>query len=370
MNKSFAIALALLFVSGCGTVKRWGIHAPENKKDFFQVRWAKAYDSLYTTGNLPITVGGVTIGDGIVYVGALDGGFHALDSENGRELWSFDEKSPLTASSLVSDGNVFYGTQGGRLIVRQAVTGELKYAIDLGAPIESAPVIHEGRLIVYMRGHQIVCLDALTGKIIWNYRRAVPITVTLQRTTRPLFIGDKVIVGFADGYAGALSLHEGILQWEQKLVDIQKFVDVDINPIISDGLIVTGSPSGELKALDSLDGSIRRNYTIGSLSQPILRGTSLVFGTDGGEVIFMAPNGEILKRHRVSKKPINHLVWWKDNLVAITFGGDILGIDPLTFKEIGRFSLGHDQSAVFGDLALSEKGLGVLSSRNRLFFFE
>lgn len=370
MKRAALLLLCLGLLASCSTVQKWGVHAPENKRDFFRVRWAKQFDALYVTGNLPVTVGGVAMGESIVYAGSLDGVFHAVDSENGRELWSHKEASPIASVALVHNENVFYGTQGGRLVVRQAVTGELKYAIDLGAPIESAPVAHEGRLVVYLRGHQIVCLDALTGKIIWNYRRAVPITVTLQRTSRPLFAGDKVIVGFADGYAGALSLQEGTLQWEQRLVDIQKFVDVDLNPIMAEGLVITGSPSGQLKALDPASGAIRRNYPLGAMSQPILRGTSLVFGTDSGDIVFMSMDGEILKRHKVSKRPINQLVWWKENLVAITFGGELYALDPLSFKKLGRFSLGHDQSAVFGDMAVGETGLGVLSSRNRLFFFE
>lgn len=360
----------LCFLSACSTVQKWGVRAPEKQRDFFHVRWSKAYDSLYVTGNLPLSMGGVAMGNGIVYVGSLDGGFHAIDEENGRELWTQKETAAIAAPALVADENVYYGTEGGRLVVRQAVTGELKYAIDLGSPIESAPAMHDGRLVVYLRGHQIVCLDASTGKIIWNYRRAVPITVTLQRTTRPLFMGDKVIVGFADGYAGALSLQEGTLLWEQKLVDIQKFVDVDLNPILAEGLVVTGSPSGELKALDPASGDIRRNYPVSSMSQPILRASNLVFGTVDGEVIFMNMEGTILKQSKISKKPINQIVWWKDHLVVMTFGGDILAVDPLTFKKVERFSLGHDQSAVFGDFALGESGLAVLSSRNRVFFFE
>lgn len=362
--------IGLLLLAGCSTAKRWGVKAPENKRDFFTVRWAKDLDSLYVTGNLPITVGGVVVGENIVYAGALDGKFYAIDAENGRELWHFQEPNPIAAPGLVLNGNIYYGTQGGRLVVRQGVTGELQFAIDLGAPIESAPVHHEGRLVVYLRGHQIVCLDAVTGKIIWNYRRAIPITVTLQRTSRPLFVGDKVIVGFADGYAGALSLQEGTLQWEQRLVETQKFVDVDLNPIEAQGMVVSGSPGGGLKALDPASGAIRRNFPESSLTQPFLRGESLVFGNDEGEIVFMSLDGSILRRQKVSKRPINQLLWWKDHLVAMTFGGDLIGLDPLSFKRVGTFSLGHSQSAVFGDYALSDAGLGVLSSRNRLYFFE
>lgn len=366
----FFLAVVLLGSIGCARLEKWGVKAPEREKKFFQVRWAKNYDSLYLPGNLPLTYGGVTTSEDILYVGSLDGRFQAVDTENGRVLWEHVESNPIAAPSLVFGEEVFYGTQAGRLVVRQRVSGELKYAIDLGAPIESAPVHHAGRLVIYLRGHQIVCLDAATGKIIWNYRRAVPVTVTLQHTTRPLIIGDRVIVGFADGHAGALSLQEGTLLWEQKLVETQKFVDIDLNPILVDGLIVTGSPTGELKALDKNDGSIRRQFATQSLSHPIVRGQSLVVGSVHGEITFLDFQGKIIKQAKVTKSAINQLWWWKDHLVAATFDGELLAVDPLSFQVVGSFALGHDQSAIFGDSAEAGSGLGVLTSRNRLFYFE
>ncbi len=357
-----------LFLAGCSQLK--SVHAPAREKKFFHVRWAKNLDFNYVPGNLPMTYGGVTSSQDVLYVGALDGSFRAVDEENGRELWRFMENKSIAAPALVQGDEVYYGTQGGRLVVRQTVSGELKYAIDLGAPIESAPVIHEGRLIIYLRGHQIVCLDSATGKVIWNYRRAVPVTVTLQRTTRPLVIGNKIIVGFADGFAGALSLQEGTLLWEQKLVDTQKFVDIDLNPVLVDNLVVTGSPSGQLRALDPQDGSIRRQYDIGALSNPLVRGQTLVFGTAHGEVVFLGADGKVMKESRISKDAVNQLWWWKDHIVASTFGGELLAVDPLTLKVIAKFPLGHGQSAIFGDAAQDSQGLGLLTTRSRLFFFE
>jgi outer membrane protein assembly factor BamB len=360
----------LLLTLGCAQLSRLGVKSPEREKKFFHVKWAKNLDYNYVPGNLPITYGGASMNEDTLFVGALDGSFHAFDAENGRELWKVKESTPLASVALVHGEHVYYGSQGGRLFVRRQMTGELKYAIDLGAPIEAAPVFHEGRLILYLRGHQIVCLDAETGKIVWSYRRAVPVTVTLQRTTRPLVVNNRVMVGFADGFAGALSLQEGTLLWEKKIVDTQKFVDVDLNPLWAEGTLIMGAPYGELKGLDPRDGSIKRQFDVVSLAHPLLRGQSLVVGTASGEVVFLSLDGKVLKRGQVSEQAINQLWWWKDHVVVSTFGGELLAIDPLSFQKIDRFQFGHAQSALFGDVALSERGIGVLTSRNRLFYFE
>lgn len=344
--------------------------APEKKSKFFKVAWAKNLDPMYESGNLPIGLGAPRIFNDIVYMGSLSGVMSAYDLESGRTLWSKDDKTPLGGPVEFFKDHVAYGGLNGRLYVRHYLTGQLKYAIDLGAPIESAPHFENDRLLIYLRGHQIVHLDSETGKVLWVYKRAVPVTTTLQRTTRPLIIGNKIIVGFADGFVGALSRDEGLLLWETKLVDQTKFIDIDLNPILAGGVVVTGSPSGELKAINPDSGSISRSFGISVQSHPLLRGEQLVLGTNEGEVVLMSMSGEILKKVRISDYAISAVTWWKNNIVAASFDGKMRSVDPLTLKVVDEFGMGSEYSAVFSDLVVSNNYLGVYTSRNRLYIFQ
>lgn len=356
----------LLVLSGCGSLK---FTAPENRRDFFQLAWVKNLDPGYVSGNLPIGVGAPRIFNDIVYMGSLGGLMRAYDVESGRELWSRDEKTPLGGPVEFFKEHVAYGGLSGRFFVRHYLTGELKYAIDLGAPVESAPYFYNDRLLVYLRGHQLVHLDAETGKILWVYKRAVPVTTTLQRTTRPLVIGNKIIIGFADGFVGALSVDEGVLLWETKIVDQSKFVDVDLNPVLAGGVIITGSPSGDLKAINPDSGAVSRSYGLNIQAHPLIKNEQLVLGTGDGEVLLMSISGDILKRLKVSKQAISAVAWWKENLIAASFDGKLRAIDPLTLKVIDEFALGYDYSAVYSDLVPEQDFLAVYSSRNRLYLF-
>lgn len=356
----------LIFTVACGSMRPT---APEKKSDFFRVLWAKNLDPEYVSGNLPIGVGAPRIFKDIVYMGSMSGVMSAYDMESGRVLWSFDEKTPLGGPVEYFKDHVAYGGLNGRLFVRHYLTGELKYAIDLGAPIESAPHFQNDRMLVYLRGHQIVHMDAETGKILWVYKRAVPVTTTLQRTTKPLVLGNKIIVGFADGFVGALSRDEGLLLWETRIVEQSKFIDVDLNPILAGGVIVTGSPSGELKAINPDNGAISRSYGVSVMAHPVLKNDQLVLGTNDGEIVLMSLSGEILKRVQVSDQPVSAVTWWKDNLVAASFDGKIRSVDPLTLKIVDEFAMGYDYSAVFSDLVVSDDYMAVYTSRNRLYLF-
>lgn len=347
------------------------IKAPAKESKFFRVGWSKNLEPEYTSGNLAISpTGAPRIFNDILYMGSPAGVMRAYDIESGRVLWEKDEKTTFLAPSEFFSDHIAYGGLSGRLFVRQYMTGELKYAIDLGAPIESAPVYFNGHLLLYLRGHQIVHLDAETGKILWVYKRAVPVTTTLQRTTKPLILGSKIIVGFADGYVGALSLQEGLLLWETRLAENSKFVDIDLNPLMVNDLIVTGSPSGDLKAVNPENGAISRSYPVSVMSHPMLRNEQLLLGTNEGEVILMSFNGEILKRVKVSDQPVSALGWWRDHIVAASFDGYLRAIDPLTMKVIDHFALGYDFSAVYSDLVVHGEFLSLFTSRNNLYVFQ
>jgi outer membrane protein assembly factor BamB len=368
MKIIFVIFLFCTF--GCSTFKKINLTKPKQAEKVFNAKWIKNLDPYYSSGNLPLTTAAPTIHDGAVFVGSLDGELLSYDIENGRKNWSSKDGSAINHAPLVEGEWVYYGTELGRFFVRNQSDGKLKYAIDLGASIESKPVFSQGRVFVHLRGHQLVCLDAETGKIVWSYRRAVPISVTFQRLARPLVIGSKIYIGFADGFLVALSLEEGAVLWETKLVENQKFVDVDLDPVFLQNSLITGSPSSTLKAVDSINGAIKVVYPFQVMANILSRGDILILGTQDGEVVFVNAAGDVLKRKQVSKKGISSLKWWKEKLIISTFGGVILALNPNDLSIGDRFYLGSFQSTVYGDLEVSGEGLAIFSNRNRLYYFE
>jgi len=365
MKYFFLILTSLLM--GCGTFKP---HAPEKQTAFFNNIWSKNLDTEYVSGNLPIGLGAPRIFNDIVFMGSLDGVMSAYDVESGRLMWSANDKTPLNGPVEFFKDHIAYGGLSGRLFVRHYLTGKLKYAIDLAAPIESAPVFHNEHLFIYLRGHQLVHMDAETGKILWVYKRAVPVTTTLQRTTKPLILGNKVIVGFADGFLGALSMDEGLLVWETKLVENSKFVDVDLNPVVAGGMIISGSPSGELKAINPESGAVARTFGVSVMAHPIVRGEQLILGSNDGEIVIMNLNGDTLKKVKISTQAISAVSWWKEMLIVASFDGQVRAVDPLTLKVVDHFNLGYDYSAIFSDIVTNDDFLALYSSRNRLYLFQ
>jgi outer membrane protein assembly factor BamB len=356
----------LMLIQGCGSFKPEGV---KPKRKFFSPAWIKNLDVPYNTGNLPIGLQSPAIHEGILYVGHNIGVMKAFDLTNGRKVWFEKEDQPYHSAPIVHEEMLIYGNIEGRLYARKRLSGELIYNVDLGAAIESQPVVHQGRLLVHTRNHKVVCLDALTGKILWAYKRSVPFLTTLQRVSRPAVRGNKVYVGFADGFVASFSLQEGILLWESKVVDGNKFIDVDSHPTFFAEKIIVGSQSGPLTVINPTGGLIERRLKYFVARAPLIVNNYLLIGTSEGELVRLDENFEEVAKIKVSDTGISSMAIWKNKVVAATISGELVALEPDLSGETERFSFGHSASSLFGKLMVSGETLAAYSSRNRLYVF-
>jgi outer membrane protein assembly factor BamB len=361
----------LMILSSCAQMEKLNqyLDPPVKEDRTFTARWIKNLDPEYDAGNLPIGTSSPLVFEDILFMGNLKGEMVAYSLENGRVIWKVDEKQPINAQAAIFNDLVVYGTKEGRLFARNYYDGKLVYAIDLNTPIESAPVFHAGRMFIHLRDHRIVSLDAATGKVFWSYKRSVPFPTTLQRVSKVLPFENKIIVGFADGNVSALSMEEGVILWEQRISSGVKFVDVDIEPVYFAGHIVAGAAAGELKFINPKNGVVVRSIPLTIQARPIKIKNVLVVGTVFGEIALVDNSGKILKRRKVLEAGIGSLAKWKNGIVATTMGKDVIHVDAKELDIKARYDLGHEQSAVFGEISVKNEYMTFYSSRNRLYVF-
>jgi outer membrane protein assembly factor BamB len=358
------LLFSLLFLTSC-----LGLKKPELKKDRFTLKWAKNLDPAHAAGNLPIGFSSPLIHEGVLYQGSLDGTMKAYDLASGRKLWEVDEGQPISSAPSIAGEMIVYGSQFGRIFARNLTTGKIVYAIDLKSPIEAAPRFFKDRMFVHLRNHQLIVLDAATGKILWSYKRAVSYTTTLHGVSNPLLYKNHVIVGFADGYVGALSIEDGTIKWEERLTTATKFVDVDITPVLFNKKIYIASFAGDLKVLDPTNGATLRSLGITVGHTPVSYGGKLYVPTLFGELVILDGDGGVIKRIKVSDNPLVSIGRFQKDIVVATSEGELWSIDTVTFSRSGHFNLGSSYSTVFGDFVSDDQYLAVYSSRNRLYVF-
>ncbi|HXU31010.1 MAG TPA: PQQ-binding-like beta-propeller repeat protein [Thermoanaerobaculia bacterium] len=175
------------------------------------------------------------ITDGVIYVGAGDGGFHAVDAATGARRWRFEAGGRIRGGAAVAGNRVVFGSADHFVYALDTATGKQVWKHDTGAEIEDQPLIAGTRVYLGNRGGGLYALDLSSGERLWklyfwgSWLESTPVLADgilyvgssdLRRVSAirpdhghviwrtdvygwsfgtPLLVGDKIFVGAAGG---------------------------------------------------------------------------------------------------------------------------------------------------------------------------
>ena len=89
-----------------------------------------------------------TVADSIVYFGARDGYFYALNANTGDSVWTFSaDNSWVLTTAAIKEGTVYFGTSDTYLMLAlDAKTGRKKYSLKAAGYLYSSPAIAGGTM--------------------------------------------------------------------------------------------------------------------------------------------------------------------------------------------------------------------------------
>ncbi len=232
--------------------------------------------------------------DGTVLVRTLDGKIFALDSTNGRRLWSYDQTvAALTlrgTSTPTIEGNmVICGFDSGRLIALEISSGRVLWETSITIPsgrndldkmvdIDAAPAVVEGIIYVTTFQGQIAALALNTGRILWNREMSSFAGFTIdanniyvtdsksviwaldrlngtpiwkqegllnRQVTGPASIGNYIVAGDFEGYLHWMDKTTGSFAARQKISGDR----IIAAPVSADNVVYAFSTNGNLAAL-------------------------------------------------------------------------------------------------------------------------
>jgi len=135
------------------------------------------------------------VADGIVYFGARDGWWYAVDAATGKERWRVDHKvSWINTSPAISDGLVYVGSSDAQFV--QAVdarSGEERWRAPTTGIVWASPAVDNERVYVGEGDGTFYALDKKTGKEVWRYRAGGRIL------SSAIVHGGRVLFGSDDG---------------------------------------------------------------------------------------------------------------------------------------------------------------------------
>lgn len=212
------------------------------------------------------------IGSGKVLAADREGVVQARSLTTGNLIWETETDVHFSGGPGLGPESVILGSSDAEVVALNIETGAVLWKTAVSSEVLSVPVVANGIVVVRTTDGSVFALDEKTGGKRWNYERTVP-ALSIRGTGSPLIIEDNVIGGYDNGKLMALRLSDGKYVWETSIAipkgrsEIERLVDLDVDPIVINGVIYVASYQGGIAAVSELDGDVLwRNETISSHS--------------------------------------------------------------------------------------------------------
>jgi len=233
------------------------------------------------------------VAEGVVFVGAGDGGFHAVDAATGARRWRFATGGRIRNGATVDGASVLVGSADHLLYALDRASGRELWRFDTGAEVDATPVVHDGRVLIGNRGYGLHAVDAATGSLIWKtffWGSWVEST--------PVVVGGTIYIGASDlRRVSAIDPTDGRVLWRSDVFGWSWGT-----PLVAGERIYAGAAGGTpyflrhvagFAVLDRATGRMLERWPIpdspdahqwGIAGSPALAGDTVVVATIGGSL--------------------------------------------------------------------------------------
>jgi outer membrane protein assembly factor BamB len=233
-----------------GCIEGTGVSAATLRLPLIEA-WRREFEGT-AFGAVPV------IADGLVYVGDLDGTFHAVSLADGADRWSFTAKdvgfpSAAAVGRFGVDRLVVVGDDVGLVRAFDAGSGEIRWTYETQGEISGGPTILDGpdgpRVLVGSQDASLACLDLATGDVVWKHEIADQIrcSPTVARTSG----GERVLLAGCDGKLHVIDVVTGV---ETAAVPIDG--PTGTTPASLGDRVFFGTEGGVFFAIDVLKGDV------------------------------------------------------------------------------------------------------------------
>ena len=182
------------------------------------------------------------IADSDVVFSAPDGAIYRVHGRSGDVLWRRPVQCDVTSSVTVRDADVYVGCREGRLFRLDAADGETRSTIDLPASVDGRLTVTDSRVIVPGGHGWIGAVDRGTREMEWEYRPPPGVRLSV---VQPLLWQGVLLTGTGEGRLVALDAATGSVRWTAQL-------DGQIRGLGQHGdVLLVGTIEGVLYALDA-----------------------------------------------------------------------------------------------------------------------
>lgn len=227
--------------------------------------------------------------DDLVILRSVDGQISALSIATGKEKWVFKRDVPAltlrgNSQPIVKYGRIYCGLDSGRLVVLDASNGRTIYDVAIAVPkgrselervvdIDGDADFYDGQLFMASYQGRVVAIDVRRGQLIWSRNMSTSTGVSVA--SNGLFSTD------ARDFLWALDKQNGATLWKQEKLKARQLT----KPVAMGDMLVVGDYDGYLHWISQYDGRFIARVDMddaGILVPPVVKGNTLyAFSREG-----------------------------------------------------------------------------------------
>ncbi|MFZ1992415.1 MAG: PQQ-binding-like beta-propeller repeat protein [Alphaproteobacteria bacterium] len=293
-QSSQAVAAHVITAQFHGGPDRAGVFSGVGPEGFFKPVWR--FDAGHMVIASPV------VADRVLFVGAKNGNFYALDAASGALKWKFVADAPITSTAAIIDGaavfqsdaNTIYAlaVSDGHELWHRATGASLPFEAIAGFDVKddwdywsSSPLAYKGRIYIGSGDGKVYALDAKTGDIKWSY------ATDGRVRSSPATDGKRIYAGNLDGEMFALEIRNGHPLWSFKARGNPIFPQGSIvsSPALGGGKVYFGSRDFNLYALEAKSGKESWHQAVKNSwvpTTPAFSNGALYAGSADGRAVF------------------------------------------------------------------------------------
>ena len=214
----------------------------------------------------------------LAYISGYNGKMYAINAETGKKRWVYpreDELDPIVGGPVTAGDNVYFGGSDGILYALDAATGDELWTFESGGKIWGTPAVNGDTVYIGSFDKKLYAINVVDGTVKWEFTTEGAIVAT------PLVYDGTVYFGSFDRHLYALNEIDGKLRWKYQAGNW-----FWSRPLADNGIIYAGSVDGKMHALKAENGEKVVIFDLESpiSSSPVLAAGSVVVAVEVGQV--------------------------------------------------------------------------------------
>lgn len=289
----------------------------------------------------------VAVSYGKVLVADRDGLVQARDLNTGDLIWETETEYSFSAGPGTGGSSVIFATSNAEVVAFNLETGKELWVSPVSSEVLANPVVANNRIIIRTTDGRMIALSEKDGTELWVFERSVP-ALSIRGTGTPIIVNDKVVAGYANGKLLALRLVDGKNHWESSIAipsgrsEVERLVDLDVDPIETDGVIFISSYQGGTTAVLDLNGDVLwRNGDVSSYSG-LSYDWRYLYVSDTASHVWQLDQGNgasLWKQNELSNRMLTTPVAYDDYVVVGDLEGYVHWLAVSDGRQLGRVKI-------------------------------